>query len=264
LFHPADTRVICKTTTPTRISKLVDTSSANHLFLPQFPTLQNEIYFLYFFVGTFFSQDPRIVTITIFQFLNTSKKMMSPTITTSTFKSRIITIALLLLSSILTMTTVTAQQSCNVCRDPPAGGFRDLANPGKSFTLPNGKTFTCGSIKEAMQDIRVDGMAAPGEKHLCATSQYIVYYNCECYGTPIPGLDEEYVDPNPACSLCAGSNLDNRSVPSVNFGTLTNTVSYGNMNCQGLEQAMREGVFPPSACGAIQSSSAATCCNFSI
>jgi hypothetical protein len=210
------------------------------------------------------------ITITIVQFpipfQHKPLKTMSPTITTSTIKSRIITIAFLLLSLILTTTTtVTAQgQFCNVCRPPPAGGFRDLANPGHSFTLINGKTFTCGQIKEQMQDVRVDSMAAPGEKHFCATAQYIVWQNCECYGTPIPGFDDVYVDPNPACNLCAAGNLDNRSVPPVNYESLTNTGSYGNMNCQGLEMALREGVFPPSACSAIQRTSAGTCCNFSI
>jgi hypothetical protein len=157
-----------------------------------------------------------------------------------------------------------AVQFCNVCRDPPSGGFRDLANPGKSFTLINGKTFTCGFMKESTQDIRVDNSAAPGEKHMCATAQYIVWQHCDCYGTPIPGLNDIYIDPNPACNLCAASNLDNRAVPPVNFGSLTNTGSYGNMNCQGLEMALREGVFPPSACGGIQQRSASDCCNFNI
>jgi hypothetical protein len=162
------------------------------------------------------------------------------------------------------MASVATGQFCNVCRDPPSGGFRDLSNPEKSFTLINGKTFTCGFMKESTQDIRVDSMAAPGEKHLCATAQYIVEHNCECYGTPIPASADEYVDPNPACRLCAASGLDNNKVPVVNYGTLTNTGSYGSLNCQGLELALAEGVFPPSACGAIQTTSATTCCNFQI
>jgi hypothetical protein len=157
-----------------------------------------------------------------------------------------------------------AGQFCNVCRDPPSGGFRDLTNINKSFTLPNGKTFTCGFLKESTQDVRVDYMAAPGEKHLCATTQWLVAMHCDCYGTPIPDLEDVYVDPNPACRLCSASNLDNRAVPPVNYGSLTNTGSYGNMNCQGLEMALQEGVFPPSACGSIQQRSAGDCCNFNI
>jgi hypothetical protein len=121
------------------------------------------------------------------------------TSSTSTVFNRIVAVTILLLT---TLTMTIAGQFCNVCRDPPSGGFRDLATPRKSFTLPNGNTFTF-----------------------------------------------VYVDPNPACRLCSASNLDNRALPPVNYGSLTNTGSYGNMNCQGLEMASQEGVFPPSACG---------------
>ncbi|KAG7342489.1 hypothetical protein IV203_007582 [Nitzschia inconspicua] len=170
-----------------------------------------------------------------------------------------------LLVAILFLTTFSgssAQRFCNVCRNPPGGGFRDLANPGKSFTLPNGKTFTCGFMKQSMRDVRVDNMAAPGEKHMCATAQYIVDRHCSCYGTPIPPLASEFVDPNPACRLCAGGRFDSTRVPRVNYNRLTNTGNYGSLNCRGLELALAQGVFPASACSNLRQRSGPTCCNF--
>ncbi|KAG7342503.1 hypothetical protein IV203_007596 [Nitzschia inconspicua] len=174
---------------------------------------------------------------------------------------RTVAIVLLILT---TISLTSAQQFCNVCRDPPGGGFRDLSNPGKAFTLPNGVRYTCGSLKQSMRDVRVDNMAAAGEKHMCATAQYLTENYCDCYGTPIASLESEYVDPNPACRLCAGNRFDSRFVPSVNWNRLTNTGNYGSMNCQGLEKAMAEGVFAPSACGNLQQRSGPTCCNFNI
>jgi hypothetical protein len=99
---------------------------------------------------------------------------------------------------------------------------------------------------------------------MCATAQYLAWQNCECYGVQIPGLDEEYTDPNPACKLCVGSNLDCKNVPMPNYSLLTNTGGYGKMNCLGLEQALAEGVFMPSACSTVQRNSAKTCCNYHI
>lgn len=160
---------------------------------------------------------------------------------------------LLLLSSI---STTSAQQYCNVCRNAPSGGVRDIAAPKKSFTLSNGKTFTCGQIKASMRDIRVDGSAAPGEKNMCARAQLIVEANCACSGPKIASTASEFKDPNPACSLCGAG----KSVPSTKWGDLTNTGSYGMMNCQGLQQALKEGVFPATACSTIKSKSSGTCC----
>ncbi|KAG7336567.1 hypothetical protein IV203_017785 [Nitzschia inconspicua] len=176
-------------------------------------------------------------------------------------KQRILLLVALLLLS--TFSGSSAQRFCNVCRNPPGGGFRDLANPGKRFTLPNGRTFTCGFMKQSMRDVRVDNTAAPGERHMCATAQYIVDRYCNCYGTPMAPIASEFIDPNPACRLCGLPRLDNRRVPRVNYNKLTDTGRYGRLNCRGLEMALAQGVFPASACSQLRQRSANHCCNFS-
>jgi hypothetical protein len=143
-------------------------------------------------------------------------------------------------------------QFCNVCGISP-NGFRGLSNHGKTF-WNNGKRWTCGEVQASMRDVRVDSMAAPGERQWCATVQQIVIANCDCYGA---ALVDQYKDPNKGCNLCANG----RSVPSKNFAKTVNTGVVGKMNCQGLQKAMKEGVLTANVCSRVASNSRAACCN---
>jgi hypothetical protein len=149
--------------------------------------------------------------------------------------------------------------SCNICRDPPSGS-RDLISLDKVFIQEaNGVTMTCGELQESVQDVQESGGAA-GEARLCATAQYLAwYYECECSGPEIPPPTDNYIDPNPACNLCAGRDFN--FVPEPNLDKLTNTGCCGRQNCDILYFGAAEGVLTPDLCSIIQQASGADCCN---
>jgi hypothetical protein len=98
------------------------------------------------------------------------------------------------------------EYSCNICRDPPVGE-REVINLSKSFTQEsNGVTITCGELQASVQDLDpISG--APGEARLCVTAQYLAWLHCDCSGPDIPPPTDNYIDPNPACNLCAGRDF---------------------------------------------------------
>lgn len=152
--------------------------------------------------------------------------------------------------------------SCNICRDPPAGtaGTRELINHDKAFTMANGNYWTCGYLQETVQDLQPVG-GAPGEATLCATTQYLAWQYCDCFGVEIPGPLDTYKEPNPACDLCgSGTNMFSY-VPDVNYEKTTNTQVMGVHNCLGLYQAMAQGVLSSNLCPTVQAASGLDCCN---
>ena len=64
---------------------------------------------------------------------------------------------------------------------------------------------------------------------------------------------------NPACDLCKGQQLG--YVPSVNSGITANTGVAGNMNCQGLYNAMSQGVLTSNLCPIVIANAGPVCCS---
>jgi hypothetical protein len=83
--------------------------------------------------------------------------------------------------------------------------------------------------------------------------------HCDCSGPALPPPTDNYIDPNPACNLCEGRDLN--FVPEPNLKKLSNTGCCGNMNCQVLYQGAAEGVLSPKLCRIIQKNSGDDCCN---
>ncbi|KAL3910974.1 MAG: hypothetical protein SGARI_001867, partial [Bacillariaceae sp.] len=135
---------------------------------------------------------------------------------------------------------------CNVCGWTPNGG-RFMSKPGKQIWM-NGKKWKCGQIRTSMEDVRVGPWAANGEERWCAQVQSIVLQKCECFGA---ALVDTFNDPNPGCRLCP----QGKGVPGWKTDWLTDTGKYGSMNCKGLEQALKEGVFPANDCGYLKQQS---------
>jgi hypothetical protein len=148
--------------------------------------------------------------------------------------------------------------ACNVCRDPSVGSRR-LVSVDKVFTQEaNGVTMSCGELQASVQDVSPDGTAE--EARLCATAQYLAwYYECECFGPDIPPPTDNYIDPNPACDLCAGRDFN--FVPEPNLDKLTDTGCCGRQNCDILYQGAAEGVLTAELCSTIQKESGEDCCN---
>ena len=151
-----------------------------------------------------------------------------------------------------------ASAQCNVCRDSPAGtATRTLADPSQSFVM-NGETWTCGYLQETVQDVNPYSGAA-GEARWCGLAQYWAENSCTCNGPSIAPSSDTYKDPNAACNLCAGFQFD--YVPAVNSDLTANTGVAGTMNCQGLYDAMAQGVLSTNLCPTVQANAGATCCN---
>jgi hypothetical protein len=153
----------------------------------------------------------------------------------------------------------SAQYLCNVCRDSPAGqAVRTLADPSQSFVM-NGDTWTCGYLQDTVQDVNPYSGAA-GEARWCGLAQLWAENNCACIGPDIAPTTDNIKDPNPACDLCAG-NFQFDSVPQLNAELTANTGVAGNMNCEGLYNAMAEGVLTTNLCPTVQANAGPTCCN---
>jgi len=147
---------------------------------------------------------------------------------------------------------------CNICRDAPNNSvaWRNLANPSQSFMM-NGENWTCQYLQDTVQDVNPYSGAA-GEARWCALAQTFAEDNCQCSGPDIPSLNEQFVNPNAACDLCQGQQLN--YVPSVNSGITANTGVAGNMNCLGLYNAMTQGVLTSNLCPTVIANAGPTCC----
>jgi len=148
---------------------------------------------------------------------------------------------------------------CNVCRDAPNNNveWRNLVNPGKSFSM-NGEPWTCGYLQDTVQDVNPYN-GADGEARWCALAQTFAENHCDCVGPQIPSLNQQYKDQNKGCDLCQGQQLN--YVPSVNSGITANTGVAGNMNCEGLYNAMSQGVLTSNLCPIVVQNAGPTCCS---
>jgi len=147
---------------------------------------------------------------------------------------------------------------CNVCRDAPNNdvAWRNLANPSQSFRM-NGETWTCQYLQDTVQDVN-PYTGAEGEARWCALAQTFASENCSCSGPQIPSMNDQVQNLNPACDLCQGQQLN--YVPTVNSGITANTGVAGNMNCQGLYNAMSQGVLTSNLCPIVIANAGPVCC----
>lgn len=147
---------------------------------------------------------------------------------------------------------------CNVCRDAPNNSveWRNLANPSESFKM-NGETWTCQYLQDTVQDVNPYNGAA-GEARWCTLAQTFAEEHCTCNGPQIPSMNDQVQNLNPACDLCQGQQLN--YVPSVNSGITANTGVAGNMNCQGLYNAMSQGVLTSNLCPIVIANAGPVCC----
>lgn len=148
---------------------------------------------------------------------------------------------------------------CNVCRDTPnpSSSWRNLANRAQSFQM-NGETWTCGYLQDTVQDINPYN-GAGGEARWCALAQTFANDYCTCTGPDIGDMNDNVKQLNPACDLCQGQQLN--YVPQVNSGITANTGVAGNMNCEGLYNAMAQGVLTSNLCPTVISNAGPTCCS---
>lgn len=148
---------------------------------------------------------------------------------------------------------------CNICRDAPNNSiaWRNIANPSQSFKM-NGESWTCGYLQDTVQDVNPYS-GAPGEARWCGLAQTFAEESCTCTGPDIPSMNDQVKDLNPACDLCKGQAFD--YVPSVNNGLTANTGVAGNMNCQGLYNAMSQGVLTSNLCPTVIANAGPVCCN---
>mmetsp|Transcript_24302 Transcript_24302/g.67290 ORF Transcript_24302/g.67290 Transcript_24302/m.67290 type:complete len:274 (-) Transcript_24302:212-1033(-) len=149
---------------------------------------------------------------------------------------------------------------CNVCRDAPNPNvaWRNLANRGESFSM-NGETWTCGYLQDTVQDVNPYS-ASEGEQRWCSLAQTLANDHCTCTGPDIGNMNDNIKQLNPACDLCQGQQLS--YVPQVNSGITANTGVAGNMNCEGLYNAMAQGVLTSNLCPTVISNAGPTCCSF--
>lgn len=148
---------------------------------------------------------------------------------------------------------------CNICRDAPNNdvAWRNLNNPSQSFQM-NGERWTCQYLQDTVQDVN-PYTGAPGEARWCGLAQTFAEEHCTCSGPNIPSLSEQVQNLNPSCDLCQGQQLN--YVPSVNSGITANTGVAGNMNCQGLYNAMSQGVLTSNLCPTVKANAGPVCCS---
>lgn len=147
---------------------------------------------------------------------------------------------------------------CNICRDAPNNdvAWRNLSNPSQSFQM-NGENWSCQYLQDTVQDVNPYN-GAPGEARWCSLAQTFAEENCSCNGPQIPSMNDQVQNLNPACDLCQGQQL--AYVPSVNSGITADTGVAGNMNCQGLYNAMSQGVLTSNLCPTVIANAGPVCC----
>lgn len=151
---------------------------------------------------------------------------------------------------------------CNVCRDSPNNdvAWRNLVNPSQSFQM-EGESWTCGYLQDTVQDVN-PYQGSAGEARWCGLAQTFANDFCTCNGPDIGNMNDQFIQLNPACDLCSGQQL--KYVPEVNTGITANTGVAGNMNCEGLYNAMAQGVLTSNLCGTVIANAGPTCCSVDI
>ena len=152
--------------------------------------------------------------------------------------------------------------ACPICRRTD----RPLLNPDHPFTMVNGITWTCKYLQETVQD--VDEYGWESERIMCRSAQLQAeQHGCRCGGEPMAALQSTYVDLNPACNMCAtvamkDSNLNTQlsPIPFENKDKLVNTGIIGSHNCQGLFEALADGILSSTLCPQIQTVAGPVCC----
>jgi len=148
--------------------------------------------------------------------------------------------------------------TCSICRD----ANRPILNPNKSFTMNNGKTWTCQYLQETVQDVDANSLYE-NERLMCARAQLQGEDGgCQCGGgdANMAPIQSQVTQLNPPCDLCAGQA--SAVVPSSKYETAVAT-SVGRHNCQGLYFALASGIVSEPVCPVIQRMAGATCCGSS-
>ena len=182
---------------------------------------------------------------------------------------------LLLLSLTWTTTVVVVDAStldsrpedlplaCPICRRTD----RPLLTPDHQFTMVNGITWTCKYLQETVQD--VDEYGWESERIMCRSAQLQAeQHGCRCGGDALAPLQSQYVDLNPACNMCARvatiqdskQNVQLSPIPFENKEKLVHTGIIGTHNCQGLFEALADGILSSTLCPQIQTVAGPVCC----
>ena len=144
--------------------------------------------------------------------------------------------------------------TCSICRSTS----RPLLNPTKSFTMPNGLSWTCNYLQETVQDVD-EQSSYESERIMCRQAQLQAETGgCQCGGAALPPMNSMFTDINPACNLCAGQASP--VVPISNYNEVVQTNVVGSMNCKGLYDAMTDGIISAALCPAVQRAAGSTCC----
>jgi len=147
--------------------------------------------------------------------------------------------------------------TCSICRSTS----RPLLNPTKSFTMPNGLSWTCNYLQETVQDVD-EQSSYESERIMCRQAQLQAETGgCQCGGAPLAPMNSMFTDINPACNLCAGQASP--VVPISNYNEVVQTNVVGSMNCKGLYDAMTDGIISAALCPAVQRAAGSTCCTSS-
>ena len=145
--------------------------------------------------------------------------------------------------------------TCSICRSTS----RPLLSLDKSFTMPNGLSWTCDYLQETVQDVD-EQSSYESERIMCRQAQLQAEKGgCECGGDPLPPLMSQFTDLNGACNLCDGQSSPVVPIDQYNAVVQTNVV--GSMNCKGLYDAMIDGVLSANLCPTVQAAAGSTCCN---
>lgn len=147
--------------------------------------------------------------------------------------------------------------ACPICRT----NDRPMLNPDHQFTMSNGITWTCHYLQETVQDVEMNGWES--ERIMCRQAQLQAEdHGCLCGGVPLPPFSSQVNDINPACDMCAGSSSSTYSygIPFVNTNKLVNTGIVGTHNCQGLFDALADGILSSNLCPQIQAIAGQECC----
>mmetsp|Transcript_36017 Transcript_36017/g.39024 ORF Transcript_36017/g.39024 Transcript_36017/m.39024 type:complete len:323 (-) Transcript_36017:341-1309(-) len=145
--------------------------------------------------------------------------------------------------------------TCSICRSTS----RPLLSLEKSFTMPNGLSWTCDYLQQTVQDVD-EQSSYESERIMCRQAQLQAEEGgCECGGDPLPPLMSQFTDLNGACNLCDGQSSP--VVPIDNYNAVVQTNVVGSMNCKGLYDAMIDGVLSANLCPTVQAAAGSTCCN---
>jgi len=154
--------------------------------------------------------------------------------------------------------------ACPICRRTD----RPLLNPQQQFTMVNGITWTCKYLQETVQD--VDEYGWESERIMCRSAQLQAeQQGCRCGGEALAPLQSQYVDLNPACNMCARvvatiqdstQNVQLSPIPFENKEKLVHTGIIGTHNCQGLFEALADGILSSTLCPQIQTVAGPVCC----